>query len=274
MLGGEDRAGQQRERGHEEDDEQDRDRAVVGDELRQHQRCHADPGGHTDHSGEPAPCHAAMLPTPLAWGNAGFPQSDTRCTTRAKCSAVRRISGGISGRGWAAALLAVAVALAACSDGDGDGDGGSGEAVELEGDLAVDADRPGTCEGSRSDPLPAAVPEQRLHPPRPDHRDRTARRLPRGRAPRQRSGARIDPEEWNRSDGFSPLPTILVDAPGVDPVASGVPPVTDIGASLEDESAVVVLDADTGERVPVWGELDAHAPGGEALLIVHPRHAG
>ena len=108
-----------------------------------------------------------------------------------------------------------------------------------------------------------------------DARTDTGRRVafPKSAMPANASGVRIDPTEWNRSDGFSPLPTILAFAPGVDPAASGIPPVTDIGASLEDESAVVLLDTDTGERVPLWGELDAHAPAGDALLIVHPARA-
>ncbi|HUF84267.1 MAG TPA: hypothetical protein VMQ81_06705, partial [Acidimicrobiia bacterium] len=84
-------------------------------------------------------------------------------------------------------------------------------------------------------------------------------------------GVRIDPAEWNRSDGFSPGPMIMTHVSGLDPVASGVPPSTDIGASLEPDSAVVIVDTDTGERVPLWAELDANATADEErLLIVRP----
>ncbi|MYW06730.1 hypothetical protein [Streptomyces sp. SID3343] len=79
------------------------------------------------------------------------------------------------------------------------------------------------------------------------------------------------PESWNRNDGFSPGSMVITRVPGLDLAASGAAPVTDIGRSLSRSAPIVVLDAETGERVPYWAELDANAtdPARRALLV-HP----
>ncbi|MBM0276150.1 hypothetical protein JM949_12215 [Micromonospora sp. STR1s_6] len=85
-------------------------------------------------------------------------------------------------------------------------------------------------------------------------------------------GVPIEPTEWNRQDGFSPGSPILVRVPGLDPVATGIAPVTDIGRSLAPDAPIVLLDARTGRRTPYWAELDAHAAGqpDRQLLIIRP----
>ena len=75
-------------------------------------------------------------------------------------------------------------------------------------------------------------------------------------------GVHIDPTEWNRNDGFSPGSPILTYVPGLDLEASGVPDQTRIRDSLRPTAPIVLLDADTGERVPYWAELDASVPAG------------
>ncbi|MGH9032490.1 MAG: hypothetical protein ACRDZV_10215, partial [Acidimicrobiia bacterium] len=187
---------------------------------------------------------------------------------------MRHQSGGVRVRTWAAALLGAAIGLAGlagCSDG-GDGDpGAAAEQVELAGDLAVEADRPGTCDAL--DPTHCLLPFPSDFFTVADADTPTGRRV-RFRAaamPANADGVRIDPTEWNRNDGFSPGPKIMTAVPGLDPAASGVPPVTDIGASLEPDSAVVLVDTETGERVPLWAELDASVPADDAqILIVRP----
>ena len=69
------------------------------------------------------------------------------------------------------------------------------------------------------------------------------------------------------------MPQIAVLVPGVDPVASGLPPVNDVAQSLDAGSNLVLLDADTGERVLAWAELDAHGddPARQLLLILPAR---
>jgi hypothetical protein len=78
--------------------------------------------------------------------------------------------------------------------------------------------------------------------------------------PVNQRGIHVDPTEWNTLDGFSPGAMMLVLFPeGIDPAASKLPPITDMAASLRPDSATVLLDADTGERVLHFAELDAHA---------------
>lgn len=87
--------------------------------------------------------------------------------------------------------------------------------------------------------------------------------------PANTAGVHIDPAEWNRQDGFSPGTPILARVPGLDPAASGIAPVTDIGRSLDRDAPIVLLDTRTGQRTPYWAELDAHATG-DPLLIIRP----
>ncbi len=101
----------------------------------------------------------------------------------------------------------------------------------------------------------------------------TGRRLaiPVAVTPRNADDVAIDVTDQNRADGFSPGSAILVDLPGLDPVASGLAPSTDIGASLADDSPLTITDTATGERWPYWAELDAQATDdADRLLMVHP----
>ena len=84
----------------------------------------------------------------------------------------------------------------------------------------------------------------------------------------------VDPTEWNRNDGFSPGPAILVHGPGHRPRQTGAAPLTDIGRSLDADAPIVLLDADTGERRPFFAELDANIPAADRptdqLLFIRP----
>jgi hypothetical protein len=74
--------------------------------------------------------------------------------------------------------------------------------------------------------------------------------------PRNLAEKPIDPTEWNRNDGFSPGQMALTLIPGLDSAHTALPPITRPQASLDAGSAVVAIDATTGERHPVWAELD------------------
>ncbi|WBB59773.1 hypothetical protein O7599_30155 [Streptomyces sp. WMMC500] len=104
-----------------------------------------------------------------------------------------------------------------------------------------------------------------------DHRTDTGRRVAfePSAMPANAAGTRIDPAEWNRADGFSPGSMILAHVPGLDLGRTGAAPLTDIGASLDRDAPIVLLDADTGERHPYWAELDANAtdPARRALVV-------
>ncbi len=99
----------------------------------------------------------------------------------------------------------------------------------------------------------------------------TGRRVafPVGVMPRNSTGVPIDPTDYDRSDGFSPGTPVLLHVPGVDPAASGIAPITDIGASLRPNAPIVIVDARTGQRVAYWAELDANDPNpSEQALII------
>ncbi|MCX8071612.1 MAG: hypothetical protein N3C12_04060 [Candidatus Binatia bacterium] len=76
--------------------------------------------------------------------------------------------------------------------------------------------------------------------------------------PANARGVHIDPREWNTLDGFSPGAMMLALFPeGVDLAASNAPPITNYARSVEDDSPTVILDADTGERIIHFAEMDA-----------------
>ncbi len=78
--------------------------------------------------------------------------------------------------------------------------------------------------------------------------------FPPGALPTNRDNVELDPTAWNELDGFSiwgPLLTLIPNA-----TAEGLPAHTDLGASLLPDSATVLLDVDTGERVPHFVEVD------------------
>jgi hypothetical protein len=74
--------------------------------------------------------------------------------------------------------------------------------------------------------------------------------------PRNVAGKPIDPTDWNRADGFSPGSQITTYVPGLDLAATGAVPITDIGAYADRDAPVVVIDAKSGKRWPIWTELD------------------
>ena len=97
--------------------------------------------------------------------------------------------------------------------------------------------------------------------------------------PRNVAGVPIDPTDINRNDGFSPGALIVTKVPGLDnPGAlAQTNPVglTDLGRYADPAAPVIVLDADTKQRHPIWVELDrsvmlngkSPAPSDTTLLI-------
>ena len=95
--------------------------------------------------------------------------------------------------------------------------------------------------------------------------------FPKGSAPTNVGGVTVDVAEWNRNDGFSPNTPILTHVEGLDPKASNLPPWTDLEASLGASAPVVLVDAGTGKRVPLWAEPDSKADNAaDQLLVIHP----
>src|SRR6476620_10858417 len=93
--------------------------------------------------------------------------------------------------------------------------------------------------------------------------------------PQNASGTPIDPGPYQLNDGFSPGQTILLRIPGLDnPQAlkkTGAVPVNHLGRYSKKNTPIVVINASTGERWPIWAELDSNAgdPKSTALEI-HP----
>ncbi|MFG1946686.1 hypothetical protein [Nonomuraea sp. NPDC048826] len=122
------------------------------------------------------------------------------------------------------------------------------------------------------DPAACLLPFPSDHYTVADRGTATGRRVafPVEAMPRSAAGVPIDPAAWNRNDGFSPGSMILTLVPGLDLARTGAAPITDIGASLDRDAPIVLLDMKTGERWPYWAELDANAPEGRRALIVRP----
>ena len=84
------------------------------------------------------------------------------------------------------------------------------------------------------------------------------------------AGQRVDTAPYSLNDGFSPGQTIVVKVPGLDSVAAmqrtGAVPINHIGQYARPDQPIVVIDATTGERWPIWSEIDSNAhrpePGG------------
>ncbi len=95
--------------------------------------------------------------------------------------------------------------------------------------------------------------------------------MPVGALATNTAGIDIDLTEWNRNDGFSPNTPLLAFLPDLDDTASSLPIWTDIGASLANDATVVLVDTDTGERIPLWAEVDSHAKDpNDRLLTIRP----
>ncbi len=98
--------------------------------------------------------------------------------------------------------------------------------------------------------------------------------------PQNKAGVPIDPTDFNRADGFSPGSAITVKIPEVETQQAfdntGFVPLTDPGAYADENQPAVVIDADTGDRQPIFAELDAnpnhYQPGDTAdvNLIIRP----
>jgi hypothetical protein len=173
----------------------------------------------------------------------------------------------------ALALVVATTATSACVTGPGrPGGGGHQPPPRFEGeiDLTLTTD-PTTCDPLGGDRCMLPFPND--HFTVADRSTDTGRRvqLAPDTTPANAQGVHIDPAELNRNDGFSPGSAIAVLLPGVDPVASGLAPITDMARSLDREAPVVLMDAQTGERHPYWAELDARAPDADhQLLFIRP----
>ena len=91
--------------------------------------------------------------------------------------------------------------------------------------------------------------------------------------PRNGSGVTISPDPYSASDGFSQGQGIVLKVPGIEtPEAveeNDFVPLRSLSRYTESDQKAVVIDAKTGDRWPIWVEIDANAskPEDAALLI-------
>lgn len=85
-----------------------------------------------------------------------------------------------------------------------------------------------------------------------------------------RGRAHIDPAPLHTRDGWSVNASILAYLPGAS--ATGLPSPASIAGSLEDDSPTVLMNAETGERVPHFSEIDMSAadPAAPRAFIIRP----
>lgn len=109
---------------------------------------------------------------------------------------------------------------------------------------------------------------------RPDATSATGLRvaLPAALLPRSERGAVLDAEALNTRDGASAVTALLVHLPGppMDPLQ--LPGPTRIAESLRPESTAQLLEFPSGERVPLFAELDKNAaPGERQVVLLQPQ---
>ncbi len=88
-------------------------------------------------------------------------------------------------------------------------------------------------------------------------------------------GQHIEAGPYNASDGFSPGSVILVKIPGIetpaDVKAMGAVPINKLNQYKRPKAPVVVIDAETGQRWPIWVEIDSTAnEPSKRVLEIHP----
>ncbi len=93
--------------------------------------------------------------------------------------------------------------------------------------------------------------------------------------PANAAGTHIDSRPYNLNDGFSPGQPIVLRVPGLDSVedvrATGAAPINHIGRFKRHSQPVVLIDAQTGKRAPIWTEIDSNATTAQdTALEIHP----
>jgi hypothetical protein len=177
---------------------------------------------------------------------------------------------------WLVASLVVA--SAGCDDDGADADADADADVDADAD--ADADEDGVVHVADEPGCNPLIPEVCAFPfpsmfylaaatPTGFRAALTAEALP-----GDVTGAEEYLERFNRADGFSIATPWLALLPGAPIDRSSLPSVLDLAPSVTPESGVQVFDRETGERVPVWAELDLHGDTAEEqTLIVRPMRA-
>jgi hypothetical protein len=152
--------------------------------------------------------------------------------------------------------------IATCSEGSEDPEEAPYHGPKLPG--ANNADR---CDVL--DPSVCLYPFPNNHFTVEDGTSNTGKRLNLDQAsmPQNGDGTPIDVTDYNRADGFGPGGPIALHISGLDNAEAleetGGVPLSDLAAYDDPEQAIVVINASTGERHPIWSEVDANAASDE-----------
>src|SRR3981081_15216 len=79
--------------------------------------------------------------------------------------------------------------------------------------------------------------------------------------PTNAANQHIEVAPYNTGDGFSPGSVITLKVPGIettgDVAASHTVPIQHLQRYTEGKAAIVVIDANSGQRWPIWSEIDS-----------------
>ena len=143
--------------------------------------------------------------------------------------------------------------------------------------LDVDLSKAANCDFIAAFENPCMAPFPNDYYTRTDRTSETGRRIAfnPGSTPINRSGKAIGIDDFNLADGFSTGPLISVYVPGMDNQPafdrSGIVPLTEMSRTYEPSQSVLLIDARTGQRQLIWGELDLNATENSSRnLIIRP----
>ncbi|HEY4429360.1 MAG TPA: hypothetical protein VGN08_14255 [Solirubrobacteraceae bacterium] len=92
--------------------------------------------------------------------------------------------------------------------------------------------------------------------------------------PTNAASQHIEVAPYNAGDGFSPGSVIALKIPGIetkaDVAAMHAAPINQIGHYNDANAPVVVIDTSTGQRWPIWVEIDSTVKPEKANLEIHP----
>ena len=142
----------------------------------------------------------------------------------------------------------------------------------------VDTSKAATCDFiAQPDSTLCMLPFPNDYFTRADPSSPTGRRIDfeTGGMPASVLGQPIQAAPYNAADGFSQGATILLEVPGIETTAdvraTGAVPIEHLGRYLRPGAPVVVIDAATGRRQPIWVEIDSTQPNpANRALEIHP----
>ena len=96
-----------------------------------------------------------------------------------------------------------------------------------------------------------------------------------GGMPKNAASVPINPSPYSLNDGFSPGEGMVVRVPGLDNPAAlqqtNAVPINHLGRFSEPDQPIVVIDATTGQRWPIWVEIDSNGGSLDSTALeIHP----